>query len=97
MNTEAIAAIEQSPTFATASAVRPTALGAFARTLAAALDGASDAIARADGKAGAVAAGSHDVAGAAIARAKADVALEIVSVAAARISGALNALSQTQV
>jgi len=71
--------------------------GSFGDALAAAIDDAATALERADGKAGAMAMGGGSVVDASIARAKADVALEVVSVAASRISGALNALLQTQV
>jgi flagellar hook-basal body complex protein FliE len=71
---------------------RPT----FAQTLAAAVDGAAGAADRADMLAGAVALGSGSVVEASVARAKADVLLEIVSVAAARVGNALNSLLQTQ-
>ena len=69
----------------------------FGEALAAAIDGTSQALERADVLAGAVATGAGDVAQASVARAKADVMLEVVSVASARASGALNALLQTQV
>lgn len=69
----------------------------FGDALARALEGTSDALHGADEQAVQLAAGSGDVAGASIARAKADVALEVVSVAASRISGAVNSLLQTQV
>lgn len=70
---------------------------AFANALAAAIDGTASAVERADGSAGAVAAGKGDVVSASVVRAKADVALEIVAVTASRISGAINTLLQTQV
>ena len=69
----------------------------FGDLLSAALENASSAIAGADARAAAVAAGAGSVADASIARAKADAALEIVSVTASRVSGAVNALLQTQV
>ena len=69
----------------------------FGDVLTAALESASSAIAGADARAAAVAAGAGSIADASIARAKADAALEIVSVTASRVSGALNALLQTQV
>jgi hypothetical protein len=50
----------------------------------------------ADNMAAGLAAGHGDIAELAIARAKADIMLEMTAVAAARISGALNALLQTQ-
>jgi flagellar hook-basal body complex protein FliE len=69
----------------------------FGDVLADALDGTASAVARADGLADAVALGSGDVVAASVARAKADVLLEVVSVAASRVGGAINALLQTQV
>jgi flagellar hook-basal body complex protein FliE len=69
----------------------------FGNALAAAIDDAATALEQADGKAGAMAVGAGGIVDASIARAKADVALEVVSVAASRISGALNSLLQTQV
>jgi len=74
-----------------------TAGTSFGAALASAIDGAAMALERADGSAGAMAVGTGSVVDASIARAKADVALEVVSVAAARVSGALNSLLQTQV
>lgn len=68
----------------------------FGKMLERALEGATTAVANADSRAASVAAGSGDVAGASLARAKADVLLEIVSVTASRVSAALNALLQTQ-
>lgn len=79
------------------SVVRQPTGSSFGDLLAAALDGTSIALERADARAGAVAAGSGNVVDASIARAKADVALEIAAVAASRISGAVNSLLQTQV
>ncbi|HYK53730.1 MAG TPA: flagellar hook-basal body complex protein FliE [Candidatus Eremiobacteraceae bacterium] len=69
----------------------------FGEALAQALEGTSDALRGADAQAALIAAGGDDVAGASIARAKADVALEVISVAASRVSGAVNSLLQTQV
>jgi len=68
----------------------------FAATLAAMTDGVAGAVGAADHSAAMLAAGTGDVAAAAIARAKADVALEIASVAASRVSAAMTALLQTQ-
>jgi flagellar hook-basal body complex protein FliE len=68
----------------------------FASALAAMTDGAAAAVSAADQSAALLAAGHGDVAATAIARAKADVALEIASVAASRVSAALTALLQTQ-
>jgi flagellar hook-basal body complex protein FliE len=70
---------------------------AFGDLLADALDGTAGAVAHADGLAGAVALGKGSVIDASVARAKADVLLEIVAVAASRISTAVNSLLQTQV
>jgi flagellar hook-basal body complex protein FliE len=69
----------------------------FGDALARALENTSDALRGADDQAALVASGSGDIATASIARAKADVALEVVSVAASRVSGAVNSLLQTQV
>ena len=62
-----------------------------------ALGSTADALHGADVAAAVLAGGGGDVAGVSIARAKADVALEVVSVAASRVSGAVNSLLQTQV
>lgn len=69
----------------------------FTDALATALGGAADALHGADVEAAVLAGGSGDVVSASIARAKADVALEVISVAASRVSGAVNSLLQTQV
>jgi flagellar hook-basal body complex protein FliE len=69
----------------------------FGDALAHALEGTADALHGADDQAALLAAGGGDVTAASIARAKADVALEVVSVAASRVSGAVNSLLQTQV
>lgn len=68
----------------------------FAATLAAMTDGVAGAVGAADHSAAMLASGNGDVAAAAIARAKADVALEIASVAASRASSAITTLLQTQ-
>jgi flagellar hook-basal body complex protein FliE len=68
----------------------------FAATLAAMTDSVAGAVGAADRSAAMLAAGTGDVAATAIARAKADVALEIASVAASRVSSAITALLQTQ-
>ncbi|HEY7981315.1 MAG TPA: flagellar hook-basal body complex protein FliE [Candidatus Eremiobacteraceae bacterium] len=68
----------------------------FAAALAAMTDGVAGAVNAADHSAALLAAGKGDVEAAAIARAKADVALEIASVAASRVSAAMTALLQTQ-
>jgi len=69
----------------------------FSDVLADALDGTAGAVAHADELASAVALGSGDVVATSVARAKADVLLEVVSVAASRLGSAINALLQTQV
>jgi flagellar hook-basal body complex protein FliE len=94
MNVAQIAALE--PLDRSIRSSEPTNRPTFAQTLAAALDGAAGAADHADMLAGAVALGSGSIAEAAVARAKADVLLEIVSVAAARVGNALNSLLQTQ-
>jgi flagellar hook-basal body complex protein FliE len=70
---------------------------AFGDVLAAAVDDATSALVRADTLASGVAAGTGNVIAASVARAKADLLLEILAVGASRVSGALNALLQTQV
>ena len=75
----------------------PAGGSSFGEALAAALGGAGSSIRQADDAAALVAAGGDDIVGASIARAKADVALEIASVTASRVSGAINSLLQTQV
>ena len=72
-------------------------VSSFGDALARALESTTDALRGADEEAALLAAGGGDVARASIARAKADVALEVVSVAASRVSGAVNSLLQTQV
>ena len=67
------------------------------QSFAALLDGAVGALRQADTAAQAVALGHGDIAQAAVARAKADVALEVAAITASRVSGAVNALLQTQV
>lgn len=69
----------------------------FTDALATALGSAADALHGADVEAAVLAGGGGDVVSASIARAKADVALEVISVAASRVSGAVNSLLQTQV
>jgi hypothetical protein len=68
-----------------------------AQSFAALLDGAVGALRQADTAAQAVALGHGNIAEAAVARAKADVALEVAAITASRVSGAVNALLQTQV
>lgn len=69
----------------------------FAKALTSAVDGLSAALNRADALAAGAAAGKTSIADAAIARAKADVLLQIEAVAASRVSGAIATLLQTQV
>lgn len=69
----------------------------FHAMLASALGDLSNALGHADALASAVALGSGGIADAAIARAKADVALEIAAVAASRVTGAITTLMQTQI
>lgn len=68
----------------------------FGAALGGALDALSGSLMRADHSAAALALDRGSIADAAIARAKADVALEVAAVAASRISGALTTLMQTQ-
>ena len=69
----------------------------FEAALGSAADALSNALAHADALAATVASGKATIADAAIARAKADVMLEIAAVAAARVSGSITTLLQTQV
>jgi flagellar hook-basal body complex protein FliE len=94
MNVQALDALEAIRPRAAATGAQPMSFG---RLLEAAVDSASAAVSDADTKAAVVAAGGSGIADAAIARAKADVVLEVVAVAASRISGAINTLLQTQV
>lgn len=96
MNVQPVGSAGQPPHWEDRAA-RPGAQASFGDVLAAAVDGASAAVEQADARAGEIAAGSGNVVAASVARAKADVVLEIVSVAASRISGAINSLLQTQV
>lgn len=70
---------------------------AFAAALGALVDGAGDAVARADGLAGALAVGKASVADAAIARAKADTMLDVLAAFASRVNSAVTTITQTQV
>ena len=79
------------------STVSASTRSSFGDALASALGGAAEALHGADVDAAVLAGGGGDIAGASIARAKADVALEVISVAASRVSGAVNSLLQTQV
>ena len=69
----------------------------FGDAMAAALDSAAAATSLADREAAGVSTGGADVMGASLTRAKADVLLDVVAVAASRISSAINTLMQTQV
>lgn len=69
----------------------------FGEALESAIDGLSNALSKADALASAVASGKTGIAEASIARAKADVMLEVAAIAAARVSGAITQLLQTQV
>ncbi len=66
-------------------------------TFAAVVDRVSASLDTADAMAAGLALGKSTIADAAIARAKADVALEVAAVAAGRITGAINTLLQTQI
>lgn len=68
----------------------------FASMLTSMTDTAAGAVGAADQSAAMLAGGHGDVAATAIARAKADIALEIASVAASRVSSAITSLLQTQ-
>lgn len=68
----------------------------FSETLTSALDSLSGALEKADSLAAAVPEKKADIADASIARAKADVMLEVAAITASRISGALSQLMQTQ-
>ena len=94
MNIDIVDGVAQAGLRPAPSASTPSSFG---DALASALGGAADALHGADVQAAVLAGGGGDVAGAAIARAKADVALEVISVAASRVSGAVNSLLQTQV
>jgi flagellar hook-basal body complex protein FliE len=69
----------------------------FTDALGRALDNLSGALSQADALAAGVAVNRAGVAQAAIARAKADTILEIAAIAAARVSGVITQLLQTQV
>ena len=69
----------------------------FEAALGSAADMLSNALARADALAAAVGSDKANIAEAAIARAKADVMLEVAAIAASRLSSAISTLWQTQV
>ena len=66
-------------------------------SFAALLDGATVALQRADASAARLATSGGGVAEAAVARAKADVILEVAAIAASRVSNAISTILQTQV
>lgn len=76
---------------------QPTNGPSFSAALGSLIDGTGDAVARADGLAGALAVGKASVADAAIARAKADTMLDVLAALASRVSNAVTTLTQTQV
>jgi flagellar hook-basal body complex protein FliE len=75
---------------------RPPHVTSFADAMGAAADALTSALSRADTLAGEVASGKGSIADAAIARAKADVMLEVAAIAASRVSGTISVLLQTQ-
>jgi flagellar hook-basal body complex protein FliE len=68
-----------------------------ASSFAALLDAVASSLQRADDAVELVTIGQGSVAQAAVARAKADVALEVAAITASRVSGAITTLLQTQV
>lgn len=91
-----IAAVGEVGTLATA-VVRRGDSPSFGDALTSAIDGLAASLTNADALAGSVSAGKASIAEAAIARAKADVMLEVAAITAARVSGAISTLVQTQV
>ena len=81
----------------TSAVLRSPKQASFADALGSAADAMTTAVSRADALASGVAVGKANIADAAIARAKADVMLEVAAIAASRISGAISTLLQTQV
>ena len=85
------------------AAVAPLSVGraasppSFADALSAAVDGLASSLDKADALGAGVALGKSSIADAAIARAKADVTLEVAAVAAGRVTGAITTLLQTQI
>jgi flagellar hook-basal body complex protein FliE len=69
----------------------------FESALGSAVDNLSASLARADALAASVTSGKANVADVTIARAKADVMLEVAAITAARVSGVITQLLQTQV
>jgi flagellar hook-basal body complex protein FliE len=80
---------------ANALLVRP-APQSFAQALGNAIDALSGSLDRADALSVSAASRPAEIADAAIARARADVMLEVAAVAAAKVSGAIGQLLQTQ-
>jgi len=78
------------------AAPQPPQRVSFADILGATADALTSALSRADAMASEVATGKGSIADAAIARAKADVMLEVAAVAASRVRGAISVLLQTQ-
>jgi flagellar hook-basal body complex protein FliE len=76
--------------------VRQPETPTFASVLGRAIDNVSSALEKADALAVSVVANKGDIAEAAVARAKADVVLEIAAVTSAKVTGAINQLLQTQ-
>ncbi len=70
--------------------------GSFADAMGAAADELASTLSQADALAGEAALGKGSIAEASIARAKADVMLEVAAVAASRVSGTISVLLQTQ-
>jgi flagellar hook-basal body complex protein FliE len=96
---EPVAAIETlgaaTVTLQNALLVKPSTQS-FGETLASAVDSLSSALSNADALAVSAVAKKADIADAAIARAKADVMLEVAAIASAKVSGAIAQLLQTQ-
>ena len=70
--------------------------GSFSEVLGNAIDAVSGSLDRADALSVAAASKPADIADAAVARARADIMLEVAAVTAAKVSGALGQLLQTQ-
>lgn len=96
---EPIAVLEalnpQATPLSNALLVQPKAQS-FSEVLGSAIDAVSGSLERADALSVSAATTPADIAGAAVARARADVTLEIAAVTAAKVSGAISQLLQTQ-
>lgn len=68
----------------------------FGEALGSAIDSLSSALGKADALAASVAQSKTSIADATVARAKADVMLEVAAITAAKVSGAITQLLQTQ-